>query len=130
MNKMKNKVIGLLAFLFMNALNITWAVEPTAVNTEVVSTFEIRADGLACPYCAYGIEKKFMAIKGVKYVDVNLEQGKVLVTGDVHLNFEEQQLKTLFNDAGFTYRTMNRTMNHTMKEVANEKLTNEKTSNE
>ena len=66
--------------------------------------YEIRADGLACPYCAYGIEKKFMKITGVKHVDINLKQGKVVVTGDKDLNLAEDQLKTLFNDSGFTYR--------------------------
>tara|TARA_R110001583_G_scaffold186189_2_gene346818 strand:- start:10360 stop:10677 length:318 start_codon:yes stop_codon:yes gene_type:complete len=70
------------------------------------SLFEIRADGLACPYCAYGIEKKFMAIKGVKHVDIKLKEGLVKVTGDDKLSFKEQQLKTLFDDAGFTYRTI------------------------
>ncbi len=73
------------------------------------SHYEIRADGLACPYCAYGIEKSFMAIDGVKYVDVKLKKGLVLVTGDKKLALEEPQLKTLFNDAGFTYRSMKKT---------------------
>ncbi|MBL4941265.1 MAG: heavy-metal-associated domain-containing protein [Colwellia sp.] len=81
-----------------------------AQTTTQESIFEIRADGLACPYCAYGIEKKLMAINGVKHVDINLKQGKVLVTGDEDLNFEEQQLKTLFNDSGFTYRTMKKVL--------------------
>jgi len=70
------------------------------------SKYEIRADGLACPYCAYGIEKKFMAIDGVKHVDIKLKQGKVFVTGKESLKFSEPQLITLFNDSGFTYRTM------------------------
>ncbi len=70
------------------------------------SLFEIRADGLACPYCAYGIEKKFMAIKGVKHVDIKLKEGLVIVSGDENLILEEPELKILFDDAGFTYRTI------------------------
>ena len=66
--------------------------------------YVIRADGLACPYCAYGIEKKFMQISGVKNVDIDLEKGLVLVKGDESLILNAQQLKTLFNDAGFTFR--------------------------
>jgi len=119
MNKIKSKLVRVLTFVLISIASIsyTWAVESTKVKAEPASTFEIRADGLACPYCAYGIEKKFMAINGVQYVDVNLEQGKVLVTGDANLTFKEQQLKTLFNDSGFTYRTM--------KKIANEKASNE-----
>jgi len=70
------------------------------------SRYEIRADGLACPYCAYGIEKKFMQIDGVSHVDVNLKKGLVLVTGKEDLVLQEPQLKTSFNDSGFTYRKM------------------------
>jgi len=98
---MYNTVKQLAAVIFIVAMFIFGS---TASATE--SKYEIRADGLACPYCAYGIEKKFMAINGVKHVDIKLKQGKVLVTGEESLNFTEPQLKTLFNDAGFTYRTM------------------------
>ena len=68
--------------------------------------YEIRADGLACPYCAYGVEKKLMHIDGVKQVDFDLEKGLVLVIGDENLLLREPQLKTLFNDSGFTFRTL------------------------
>lgn len=68
------------------------------------SRYEIRADGLACPYCAYGIEKKFMAIEGVNHVDFDLKKGLVLVTGENNLQLNEPQLKTLFSDSGFTFR--------------------------
>ena len=27
--------------------------------------YELRVDGMACPYCAYGIEKKIKALNGV-----------------------------------------------------------------
>ncbi len=45
----------------------------SAVLSTAIAKYEIRADGLACPYCAYGIEKKFKAIKGVKNIDVDLK---------------------------------------------------------
>ncbi|VAW66720.1 hypothetical protein MNBD_GAMMA09-2814 [hydrothermal vent metagenome] len=66
--------------------------------------YSIRVDGLACPYCAYGIEKKLNEIKGVKFLDMDLEKGIVTVEAkDVKL--EEKQLKQLFTDSGFTYRS-------------------------
>lgn len=92
---MKKRLIWLIAFSVMG-----W-------NTSALSAekhYEIRADGLACPYCAYGIERKFMKISGVKHVDIKLKEGLVLVTGDADLDLKDPQLKTLFNDAGFTYR--------------------------
>jgi len=68
------------------------------------TTYSIRVDGLACPYCAYGIEKKLNEIKGVKFIDMNLDKGIVTVEAyDVKL--QDPQLKQLFQDAGFTYRS-------------------------
>lgn len=68
------------------------------------STYLIRVDGLACPYCAYGIEKKLNELAGVKFITMNLDEGIVTVeTQDVALG--EEQLKQLFNDSGFTYRS-------------------------
>ena len=65
--------------------------------------YKIRVDGLACPFCAYGIEKKFNKIDGVESTHVDLAKGIVTVkTHDVKL--EDAQLKKLFEDAGFTYR--------------------------
>lgn len=66
--------------------------------------YSIRVDGLACPYCAYGIEKKFNELEGIEFIDMDLEKGIVTVDADdVKLN--DAQLRQLFQDAGFTYRS-------------------------
>ena len=70
----------------------------------VTTLYSIRVDGLACPYCAYGIEKKLNEIDGVKFIDMDLDKGIVTVESyDVKLN--DAQLKQLFQDSGFTYRS-------------------------
>ncbi len=66
--------------------------------------YRMRVDGLACPYCAYGIEKKLKAIEGVETVDVDLERGLVVVKTREDLELSDTRLETLFRDAGFTYR--------------------------
>lgn len=68
--------------------------------------YEMRVDGLACPYCAYGIEKKLKAINGVENLDVNLDAGIVRVDVIDGIELNEADMKQLFNDAGFTYRSM------------------------
>lgn len=88
--------------LAVSSLGLTLGWTTSAFSAE--AHYKIRADGLACPYCAYGIEKKFMKISGVKHFDIDLKKGLVLVTGDENLILKEPQLKTLFNDAGFTFR--------------------------
>ncbi len=70
--------------------------------------YQMRVDGLACPYCAYGIEKKLKAIDGVKKVHVDLDKGLVTVDVKEGTELTEAQMKQLFQDAGFTYRSMTR----------------------
>ncbi|MCF6301018.1 MAG: hypothetical protein L3J52_07865 [Proteobacteria bacterium] len=45
-----------------------------------------------------------MKIDGVKHVDIDLTKGLVKVTGVQKLDLQEDELKTLFNDSGFTYK--------------------------
>lgn len=37
--------------------------------------FTIQVDGLGCPFCAYGLEKKFKEFKGIKNVKIDVETG-------------------------------------------------------
>jgi len=73
------------------------------------TVYSIRVDGLACPYCAYGIEKKLNELEGVKFIDMDLEKGIVTVN-TFDLKLKDAQLKQLFQDAGFTYRSKTETV--------------------
>jgi mercuric ion binding protein len=88
----------------ITVLYLSMAQMVLAVTTE----YSIRVDGLACPYCAYGIEKKLNEIDGVKFIGMDLEKGIVTVKSyDVKL--DDEQLKQLFQDSGFTYRSKTET---------------------
>ena len=41
--------------------------------------YKLRVDGLACPFCAYGIEKQLSRIEGVKQIEVDIRTGTVAV---------------------------------------------------
>ena len=43
------------------------------------SEFSLRVDGLACPFCSFGVEKKLLKVPGVEELDVLLDGGKVAV---------------------------------------------------
>ncbi len=70
------------------------------------SHYEMRVDGLACPFCAYGIEKKLKAIEGTDKITVDLDKGLVTVNVAEGVELTDEQMKKLFNDSGFTYRSM------------------------
>ncbi len=68
--------------------------------------YEMRVDGLACPYCAYGIEKKLLAIQGVSNLDIDLDKGVVSVNAPDGVELTKKQMTQLFDDAGFSLRGM------------------------
>lgn len=88
--------------LYAMLLAITVNSAALAAGTQ----YTMRADGLACPYCAYGVEKKLNEIEGVQQIEIDLNAGVVTVTVAEGVELTEPQMKKLFNDAGFTYRGM------------------------
>ena len=64
----------------------------------------LRVDGLACPFCAYGLEKKMMPIKGVKSYDVDMGEGKVYLGLDKDAKLDLEAFRKGVKEAGFTLR--------------------------
>ena len=87
--------------VMMILLASIWSVAALAAGTQ----YQMRVDGLACPYCAYGIEKKLNAIDGVEKIDIDLENGLVIVDVADGVNLSDEQMTQLLNDSGFTYRS-------------------------
>lgn len=66
----------------------------------------IRVDGLACPLCAFSIERQFKNTEGVipDSIQVDLAEGRVQVDVRAGVTLSDEMLDELFRDAGFTYR--------------------------
>ncbi|MEE8173099.1 MAG: heavy metal-associated domain-containing protein, partial [Alphaproteobacteria bacterium] len=54
------------------------------------------------PFCAYGIEKKLNAAKGVKGIKIDINSGTVTVTMEAGASLSEAQARQIVKDAGFT----------------------------
>jgi len=71
-----------------------------------VDEYMVGVDGMACPFCAYGIEKKLKALDGVESLDIHIKQGTV----DVHVEqggeVTPDELKRAIKDAGFEIRDL------------------------
>lgn len=65
-------------------------------------SYRIEVAGLACPFCAYGIEKKLNAVEGVERVETNIKDGVVVVTMKDGAALDEAAAKQAVKDAGFT----------------------------
>lgn len=66
--------------------------------------YQLRVDGLACPFCAYGIEKKLRTIKGVENLDIDIEIGAVMVTMADGATLDETAARRAVEAAGFSLR--------------------------
>ena len=88
--------------IMMILLALAWNTAALAAGTQ----YAMRVDGLACPYCAYGIEKKLNKVDGVEKIDIDLNKGLVVVNVADGVELSEEQMTQLFKDAGFTYRSM------------------------
>ncbi len=64
--------------------------------------YKLQVDGLACPFCAYGIEKKLNATKGVKSIQIDINTGTVTVFMKPGASLSEPQARQIVKDAGFT----------------------------
>ncbi len=66
--------------------------------------YKLYVDGLACPFCAYGVEKKVGGLKGVETVEIDIESGLVAVTVADDATLDEATAKQAVDEAGFTLR--------------------------
>jgi len=68
--------------------------------------YALGVDGLACPFCAYGIEKKLSAIEGVEGIETDIKSGQVVVTLAEGRTLSEEVARQAVKDAGFTLRSL------------------------
>ena len=59
-------------------------------------------DGMSCPFCTFGLEKKLNKIGGITDVQIILKTGEVKVSSTKKL--KEATLKEAVKDAGFSIR--------------------------
>jgi len=66
--------------------------------------YKLQVDGLACPFCAYGIEKKLNSTKGLDNIDIDINAGTVTVTMAKGATMSKAQASRIVKDAGFSLR--------------------------
>ncbi|QNJ97076.1 heavy-metal-associated domain-containing protein [Constantimarinum furrinae] len=64
--------------------------------------FLIQVDGLGCPFCAYGLEKKFKEFKGIKDVEIEIETGNFSFNYPSEKNLTMDAVQQQVEKAGYT----------------------------
>ena len=82
------------------AVTLSWSGAALA-DTHV---YKLYVDGLACPFCAYGVEKHVGGLDNVESVDILIDEGIVAVTMASGKTLDEAKAKQAVSDSGFTLR--------------------------
>ncbi len=64
--------------------------------------YRLSVDGLACPFCSYGIEKQLSEIDGVETIDVDIGSGTVTVTMTEGATLDQTTAERAVEAAGFS----------------------------
>lgn len=89
-------------FLFITLTLIMFSSNAFAANVQ----YNIRVDGIVCPFCVKTSANALAKIDGVNEVSTDLEKGLIKVCADEKVNFTDEQLTDLFLKNGFTYKGM------------------------
>ena len=86
-------------FLLLSALMFSMTV--LAADNQYL----LGVDGLACPFCAFGIEKRLNKVDGVTDIEVDIADSLVRVTLQEGKTLTEAQARQAVKEAGFTLRS-------------------------
>lgn len=64
--------------------------------------YVLGVKGVACPYCAYGVEKRLYRIEGVTEVQVDIGDSVIRVTMAEGTSLTEAKARKAVEEAGFT----------------------------
>lgn len=78
-----------IAIILSIALGLFAFAKADAQKSKKRDQFEVQVDGLGCPFCAYGLEKKFKEFKGIKDVKIDIE------TGDFSFSYPSEKELTM-----------------------------------
>lgn len=62
---------------------------------------ELRVNGMTCPFCTFGIEKKLRHVSGVDEVEVLLDEGRIRLMFSAQNVATVQDIENAVKDAGF-----------------------------
>lgn len=94
--------------LSMSVLLLLSGLAASPVWSQVESV-KMRVDGLACPFCAYGLEKRIKEVPGVSKIVIRVDDGVMLLEAKKDEAIALDRLEPAVKKAGFTAREITAT---------------------
>jgi len=102
-NKTKKSILLILLISLFGFTHANTKINFEAAN-QSKTYIKIWVDGLACPFCAYGLEKKIKKLSGAENIFVDINKGFVTFIVPSEAIPEKEKLKKLVKEAGFAVR--------------------------
>jgi mercuric ion binding protein len=74
---------------------------PLTGTAEVIQAV-ISVDGMSCPFCAFGVEKRLKTVNGTDEVAVDMKKGTATLVAEEGKSLEIGQIAKAVRSAGFT----------------------------
>ncbi len=101
--KKTNSIAIVILILFFAQTAIVNAQEK---DKEEKIYIKIEVDGMACAYCAFGMEKELKKVSGVDHVAIQLEEGMAYISTPKSQKPQKESLSLIIQNAGFTPGTI------------------------
>ena len=69
-------------------------------------TVQLLVDGMVCPFCAYGLEKRLKGLAGVDVLVMRISDGLVQIREKDGFRLTQEELRREVEKAGFTLHEM------------------------
>lgn len=85
-------------------LLICLALMPTQVSAQAqqMDQVSVKVEGLGCPFCAFGLEKKMKTLDGAQQIQIDVETGMMQFSVPMANRVTEAQIDAKVSDAGYT----------------------------
>ena len=67
--------------------------------------YQIGVDGVACPFCVYGIEKQLSKLEGIERIETDIQKGLMILIMEVDSTLSEAVISDAVTKAGFSLRS-------------------------
>lgn len=102
MLRQKYKTMKNITIILSIVIGLFAITQVQSQNKKDRDQFEVQVDGLGCPFCAYGLEKKFKEFKGIKDIAIDIETGDFSFTYPSEKNLSMTDVINQVIKAGYT----------------------------
>ena len=74
----------------------------TSAQAQSMDHFIVKVDGLGCPYCAFGLDKKMKELKGLKKLGIDMETGVLTFNYPSDKQLTKAAVKQQVRKGGYT----------------------------